>query len=75
MDKYKETLELYLKINADIIVQSHGDITNNDLIKNNINYITKLIAKEKIDLENNDILIKHLINIECLDDSSYNPVF
>ncbi len=66
LDKYKETLELYLKINADIIVQSHGDITNNDLIKNNINYITKLITKEKIDLENKDILKKHLINIECL---------
>ncbi|MCT4544636.1 MAG: MBL fold metallo-hydrolase [Vallitalea sp.] len=66
LDKYKETLELYLRINADIIVQSHGDITNNDLIKNNINYITKLITKEKIDLENKEILKKHLVNIESL---------
>ncbi|CAH2213768.1 hypothetical protein [Tepidibacter aestuarii] len=57
---------MYLEIGADIIVQSHGDITNNDLIKNNISYITKLIRKEKIDLGNKDILKKHLVNIECL---------
>lgn len=66
LDKYKDTLERYLEINADIIIQSHGDITNNYLIENNISYITKLIKKEKIDLTNNDILKKHMVNIECL---------
>ncbi|WP_110942898.1 MBL fold metallo-hydrolase [Inediibacterium massiliense] len=66
LDKYKETLERYLQINADIVIQSHGHITNKDLIKDNISYINKLIRKEKIDLGNKEMLKKHLINMEYL---------
>lgn len=66
LDVYKKTLEGYLDINADIVVQSHGDIKDNSLIKDNISYIDKLIKKEKIEFRDEDALKKHKVNIKFL---------
>lgn len=66
LDRYKETLERYLVRGANIIVQSHGDIMDNEVIRSNIDYLVKLKSNEKINFSKEDILKKHLDNIEYL---------
>ncbi|TCO76931.1 MBL fold metallo-hydrolase [Marinisporobacter balticus] len=66
LKKYKDTLEQYSKIGADIIVQSHGDLNDKEVIRKNIAYISKLMTNEKIAFDDKDVLKKHLKNIEYL---------
>ncbi|MBU5313831.1 MBL fold metallo-hydrolase [Tissierella carlieri] len=66
LDKYKDTLEKYFSIGADIIVQSHGDIMDNEIIRSNIGYIVKLKANENMDFKKEDVLKKHIYNLEYL---------
>ncbi|KEI01517.1 MBL fold metallo-hydrolase [Clostridium botulinum] len=40
--KYIETLEYYIKINANVIIPGHGDIANNDLVNKNLYYIKSI---------------------------------
>lgn len=66
LEKYRDTLDHYMKIGADIIVQSHGDVMTNDVLGKNKEYLDKLIANEKIHFENEEVMKKHLINIKYL---------
>jgi len=54
------------KIGADIIVQSHGDTTTNDIVRENKEYLIKLIRNEKMNFKSEEVIKKHLINIEYL---------
>jgi len=66
LEKYRDTLEQYMNIGADIIVQSHGEVMTNDVLRKNKEYLDRLIANEKIHFENEEVMKKHLINIEYL---------
>ncbi|MCT4620458.1 MAG: MBL fold metallo-hydrolase [Marinisporobacter sp.] len=66
LKEYKNTLEQYIKIDAEIIVQSHGDIMSKDVIRKNVDYISKLIGNEKIEITDKEVLKKHLDNVEYL---------
>lgn len=67
LDKYIETLREYLQVNADIIVQSHGDVLDNYVIKGNIDYLTRLWEKEEMEFETEEVLTKHLYNVRYLE--------
>lgn len=66
LEVYKATLENYLYKKADLIVQSHGDVTDNNLIRKNIEYILNLINGETFETEDLNFLKKHTVNLECL---------
>ncbi len=66
LEKYRDTLDQYMNIGADTIVQSHGDTMTNDVLRRNKEYLDKLISNEKIHFESEEIMKKHLINIEYL---------
>ncbi|WP_425448285.1 hypothetical protein [Dethiothermospora halolimnae] len=67
MKKYKQTLEGYIKFVPEFVVQSHGDVMENKIIKKNIDYISKLIENEEMEFEDKEVLKKHLGNVEYLD--------
>jgi glyoxylase-like metal-dependent hydrolase (beta-lactamase superfamily II) len=66
LETYKNTLDQYMKIGADIIVQSHGNPMTNDIVMKNKEYLIKLIANEKMNFKSKEVIKKHLINIEYL---------
>lgn len=66
LERYIDTLEQYETIGADIIVQSHGDITTNDIVGENKEYLIKLIRNEKMKFKSEEVIKKHLNNIEYL---------
>lgn len=66
LSKYKQTLEHYIKINADNIVQSHGKVANNRIIKKNLDYIKKLINNSDINFNDKKVNKNHNINLESL---------
>ena len=66
LERYRGTLEQYIKIGADIIVQSHGDTTTNHIVRKNKEYLIKLIRNEKINFNSEEVIKKHPINIEYL---------
>jgi hypothetical protein len=66
LEEYKGTLEQYIKIDPEIVVQSHGDITNKDVIRKNLDYLSRLMTNGKIEFNDKKVLKKHLDNIEYL---------
>lgn len=66
LERYIATLDQYIKIGADIIVQSHGDTTTNHIVRKNKEYLIKLIRSEKMNFRSEEVIKKHLINIEYL---------
>ena len=60
LEAYKSTLERYLSKKANFVVQSHGDVTDNELIQKNIDYIDKLIRKIPMKSDDSNFLKKHL---------------
>ena len=67
LDKYIDTLKRYLQLGANTIVQSHGDILDNYLVKRNIEYLEKLKENEEMEFESEEVLKKHLYNVRYLD--------
>lgn len=66
LEAYKFTLESYLSKKANFVVQSHGDVTDNNLIQKNIEYIDKLIRKIPMESDDLNFSKKHIVNLECL---------
>lgn len=66
LDKYKDTLEKYLDRRANRIVQCHGDVIDNKIIRSNIGYLEKLKTNKIIEFKRKDVLKKHLYNVEYL---------
>lgn len=66
VDRYILTLQHYLEIDAKRIVISHGPVTDNDLIRDNIDYICKIKRNENIDFNDDVIVNKHNKNLDFL---------
>ncbi len=68
LERYRDTLNQYIEIDASIIVQSHGDVTTNAIVKQNITYLERLISHDEITFTHEVALKKHLANIAFLRD-------
>lgn len=66
LNEYLTTLENYLTYNAQFIVQSHGPVTNNKVIKSCIDYLKKLIYNKKMSFSSANQQQKHLYNLQAL---------
>lgn len=67
LDKYIETLKMYLQFGAKSIVQSHGDIASIKIVKSNIDYLENLRKNKKMSFQKKEVLKKHLDNINYLE--------
>lgn len=66
LDGYLATLENYLEIDADHIIISHGEVSQNDLVRSNIEYIEKLKIGRNLAFDDEESMKRHICNIECL---------
>ncbi|MCP4749092.1 MAG: MBL fold metallo-hydrolase [Desulfobacteraceae bacterium] len=66
LDKYIETLQKYLEIDAQRIVQSHGPVIDNSVVKLNAEYLAKLKSGEKIEFNQSDNKKTHRYNLSVL---------
>ena len=66
LDKYLDTLQNYLFFGAKTVVQSHGEITDNGLIKSNLTYLKSLREGKEMNYTAEEVLKKHLSNVNFL---------
>ena len=67
LSKYIETLQNYLSYNAQYIVQSHGPVTSNEVLKSGIEYLIKLKNNEEMSFKDPVQQHKHLNNLKSLE--------
>lgn len=66
LNQYMSTLENYLKIDADIIIGGHTDCEDKDLVRDNLDYVKKVIAGETIEMKAKEFEEYHKTNIAWL---------
>ncbi|WP_339063697.1 MBL fold metallo-hydrolase [Tepidibacillus marianensis] len=63
-----QTLENYIRLNPKHLITGHGDVWTMELIKENLQYLKRLVSKEKIDNStwSQEIKQRHQDNIEMM---------
>lgn len=66
LNQYMSTLESYLKIDADIIIGGHTDCEDKDLVRDNLDYVKKVIFGETIEIKSKEFEEHHKANLAWL---------
>lgn len=66
LNQYRNTLENYLEVDADIIIGGHTDCENKDLIRDNLDYVEKVISGETIEIKSKEFEEYHKVNMDWL---------
>ncbi|GKX31780.1 MBL fold metallo-hydrolase [Vallitalea longa] len=66
LDKYLDTLNHYLTYQAHRVVQSHGKVIDENVIRSNIDYINKLKNNEFMEFQSEEVIKKHKDNLKFL---------
>lgn len=66
LNQYIRTLESYLNVDVDIIIGGHTDCEDKGIVRDNLNYIKKIISGENIEIISEEFEAYHKANIKWL---------